>query len=148
MPASTGQGRTCKGIDPCSLINMRQAHGRHARRASKIAITRQPTMEWCCIKSHFSATNKAQGGDWPGGSWLPTNPEALPERGTARRLNPPTPGLATEETIQSGNLKTPWKHLTQQEFVPHSNSHPQSQKSPRKSLKQRGTGPPSLPEPN
>ncbi|MPC40375.1 hypothetical protein E2C01_033932 [Portunus trituberculatus] len=61
--------------------------------------------EWCCMKSCFSATNKVQEGDWHGGSWLPTNPEALPEKGAGRRLNPVIPGPATEETGSVGTCK-------------------------------------------
>ncbi|MPC69892.1 hypothetical protein E2C01_064124 [Portunus trituberculatus] len=68
------------------------------------------------------------------GAGSPQTPEDLPERGAARRLNPPTPGPATEEIGSAGackplnsgatpgswaacnsfhrDLKTPWKHLT------------------------------------
>ncbi|MPC74617.1 hypothetical protein E2C01_068984 [Portunus trituberculatus] len=35
----------------------------------------------------------------------PQTPKALPERGAARRLNPLTPGLATEETGSTGACK-------------------------------------------
>ncbi|MPC48384.1 hypothetical protein E2C01_042155 [Portunus trituberculatus] len=41
----------------------------------------------------------------PAGAGSPQNPEALPERGAARRLNPQTPGLATEETGSAGACK-------------------------------------------
>ncbi|MPC48154.1 hypothetical protein E2C01_041920 [Portunus trituberculatus] len=84
-------------------INMRQAHGRHACQACKIAITRQPTREWCCMKSCFSATNKEETGMAGAGS--SQTPEALSERGAVLRPNPPTAEPATEETGSVGACK-------------------------------------------
>ncbi|MPC97409.1 hypothetical protein E2C01_092724 [Portunus trituberculatus] len=66
-------------------INMRQAHGRHARRSCKNhPVSPPPTRP------------KEETG--PVGDGYPQIPEALPERGAAHRLNQPTPGPAKEKT--------------------------------------------------
>ncbi|MPC86214.1 hypothetical protein E2C01_081034 [Portunus trituberculatus] len=88
-------------------INMRLAHERHARRACKIAITRQPTREWCCMKSHFSATNKDQ--PWKKQDQREPANHSIPE---------PHRGVGLHASSFHRDLKTPWKHLTQRESAP------------------------------